>query len=176
MTGLTYEPPQSASADMTYAESEVRRLTDMLKLIAATDQAAGGNISEAEAWRQAQRLARDALRGAYVEGDTSSMDLFVCQEELRERDAMLSGLLDSIYKLDGHIQSTMILKGYVSNSVREWFNETKAGVTWERLEAWWADHKAQDEARRQAEAQAQACKREAALAKLTLQERKLLGV
>lgn len=103
-------------------------------------------------------------------------EIAVLKQELAERDAMLCGVLSSIYYLDGYIQTTMILKDYFSNSVREWFNETESGVTWERLQAWWADHKAQDEARKQAEAPAPALKREAALAKLTPEERKLLGV
>jgi hypothetical protein len=151
----------------------------MLKLIAATDQAAGGNISEAEAWKQAQRLARDALRGAYVEGDTSSMDLFVCQEELRERDAMLCAILSSIYFLDGYADASCKVNGACmpfSAAVEEWFDWKKSGVSWERVQAWWCDHKAQDEARRQAEAEELARKKAAALSKLTPEERALLGV
>jgi hypothetical protein len=103
-------------------------------------------------------------------------EIHVLQEELAERDAMLCGVLSSIYYLDGYIQTNMILKDYFSNSVREWFNETESGVTWERLQSWWADHKAQDEARKQAEAADREQKRAAVLAKLTPAERELLGV
>lgn len=103
-------------------------------------------------------------------------EIRVLQEELAERDAMLCGVLSSIYYLDGYIQTNMILKDYFSNSVREWFNETESGVTWERLEAWWAEHKEQDEARKRKEAVILAAKRAAALSKLTPAERELLGV
>ena len=103
-------------------------------------------------------------------------EIHVLQEELAEREAMLCGVLSSIYYLDGYIQTNMILKDYFSNSVREWFNETESGVTWERLEEWWAEHKAQDEARKQAEAADREQKRAAVLAKLTPAERELLGV
>jgi hypothetical protein len=176
MPWITYEPPQdktpqTASGDLIHAQNEVRRLMDMLKLIAAQDQAAGGNISEAEAWRSAQRLARDALRGAYVEGDTTHMDLYVAQEELRERDSMLCGvfrLLEEGFESHG---ITFYLQ-----AVLEKVDWAEAGVSMSRAQAWWTDHKAQGEARRKAEAEALARKREAALSKLTDEEREILGV
>ena len=103
-------------------------------------------------------------------------EIHVLQEELAEREAMLCGVLSSIYYLDGYIQTNMILKDYFSNSVREWFNETESGVTWERLETWWSAHLIQDEARKRKEEVILAAKRAAALAKLTPAERALLGV
>lgn len=103
-------------------------------------------------------------------------EIDVLRAELAERDAMLCGVLSSIYKLDGYIQNTMILQDYFSNSVGEWFNEAEAGVTWDSVQQWWTDHKLKDEARKAVEAAERERKREAALAKLTPEERALLGV
>jgi hypothetical protein len=44
------------------------------------------------------------------------------------------------------------------------------------MEAWWVSHREQDRARKAVEAEAQVRKREAALAKLTPEERALLGL
>lgn len=39
----------------------IGRLTTALRLVASQDEGCGGRVTEAEAWRSAQRIARDAL-------------------------------------------------------------------------------------------------------------------
>jgi hypothetical protein len=96
-------------------------------------------------------------------------EISVLREELSEREAMLCAILSSIYHLDGYIQKNMILKDYFSNAVREWFDETEAGVTWEQVESWWHEHKTKDQ-RRLDEV------RKNALSKLSSEERVALGL
>lgn len=106
-------------------------------------------------------------------------EIHVLQEELKEREAMLCGVLSSLFTLDGYWGSSCKVDGNdmgFSSAVREQFDETESGVSWDQVQAWWLNHRAQDEARRKAEADALAEKRAAALAKLTPAERELLGV
>lgn len=106
-------------------------------------------------------------------------EIRVLQEELKERDAMMCGVLSSLFTLDGYWGASCKVDGNnmgFSSAVRAHFDETESGVSWEQLESWWVDHRAQDEARRKAEAAALAAKRAAALCKLTPAEREILGV
>lgn len=66
-------------------------------------------------------------------------------------------------------------KQIMSFSVEE---QEEAGVTVEKLLSWWEDHRYKDAMRRKVEAEKRRdqAKRDAALAKLTDEERKLLGV
>ncbi len=60
----------------------------------------------------------------------------------------------------------------------ELFDYKEGGITREKLFAWWKAHKEEDAARREAERKAREIqeKRKAALAKLSKEEQKLLGV
>jgi hypothetical protein len=60
----------------------------------------------------------------------------------------------------------------------ELFDYKEGGITREQLFKWWAEHKEEDRQRREAARRARELqeKRKAALAKLTTEERKLLGV
>jgi hypothetical protein len=184
MPCITYDPePDRKSTTIVpalmHAESEVRRLMGVLTLIAATDQSAGGSFTEAECWRQARHLALKAIKGGDIRGDTTREQVWVLQEKLRERDAMLCGVLSSIHFLDGYLDAHIKIEGKTmlfSDAVREYFNEDEAGITWEQAMEWWTDHQEQDRVRREQEALEIARKREAALAKLTPEERTLLGI
>lgn len=106
-------------------------------------------------------------------------EIDVLRAELAERDAMLCGVLTAAYFLDGYLEAYIKINGeryLFSQSLYEWFNEAEVGFTWQVVEAWYADHKARDEARKAVEAAERARKREAVLAKLTPEERDLLGV
>lgn len=106
-------------------------------------------------------------------------EIHVLKQGLAEREAMLCGVLSSLYTLDGYWGASCKVEGKdmgFSSAVREQFDETESGVSWDQVQAWWLNHRAQDEARRKAEADALAEKRAVALAKLTPAERELLGV
>jgi hypothetical protein len=106
-------------------------------------------------------------------------EIDVLKQELAERDAMLCGVLSSMFELDGYLGAAISLDGAArkfSYCVQEYFDEREAGVSWAMMEAWWVSHREQDRARKAVEAEAQVRKREAALAKLTPEERALLGL
>lgn len=98
---------------------------------------------------------------------------------LKERDAMLCAVLSSIYTLDGYAGASCKVNDTsmpFSAAVVEWFDWEEAGVSWEQVMAWWTEHQEQDRVRREQEALEVERKREVALAKLTPEERKILGV
>ena len=75
------------------------------------------------------------------------------------------------------INSTLETLGYLEDILGR-INWDKAGVSKKQFMAWWSEHKKQDEARKRTEdaIRATEAKRLAALNKLTLEERALLGI
>lgn len=99
--------------------------------------------------------------------------------QIAQLEAMLCGVMSSISYLDGYNGATINMEGRTAGLyqlVHDNFNETESGVTWYQLEEWWAEHKAEDERRKAAEQVILAVKRRKALAKLTPEERALLGI
>jgi hypothetical protein len=99
--------------------------------------------------------------------------------QIAELEAMLCGLMSSLVYLEGYGCSAAPVaaarKG-VYDAVHDNFDETECGVTWQQLENWWTEHKAEDARRKAAEQVILAVQRRKALAKLTPAERELLGV
>lgn len=179
MPWITYESSDSLSSALYKSQSLVRALYDTLRLIADQDQAVGGRVTEAEAWRNAQKIARDTIKGSITAHGPLQEEIHVLTEELRERDAMLCAILSSIYFLDGYAAASCKVNDIsmpFSAAVEEWFDWEESGVSWEHLQAWWTAHQEQDCVRREQEALEVARKREAALAKLTPEEREILGL
>jgi len=59
-----------AAAELRRLHAQHEALLKALKLVAAQDQGCGGNVSEAEAWRAAQHIARAAI--AAVKGEENN--------------------------------------------------------------------------------------------------------
>lgn len=91
-------------------------------------------------------------------------EISVLKAKLEEREAMLCAVMSSV-------ERSMIAVELIDN-----INEQEAGVTREEIRAWFAEHKSKDAARRARELEEDARKREALLARLTPEERALLGV
>ncbi len=99
--------------------------------------------------------------------------------QIAELEAMLCGVLSSLAFLDRYGSARVQVEGMhigFYDVVRDYFDEAEAVVTWQQLEAWWEDHQLQDRLRKQAEQQAVEARKQAALAKLTPEERELLGL
>jgi hypothetical protein len=99
--------------------------------------------------------------------------------QIAELEAMLCGLMSSLAYLEGYdcsAASVAVARKGFYDTVHDNFDETECGVTWQQLEEWWTNHQLQDRLRKQAEQQAVEARKQAALAKLTPAERKLLGI
>lgn len=99
--------------------------------------------------------------------------------QIAELEAMLCGVLTTMAYLDGYNDASVQVNGnYFKfyDVIRDWFNEEESGVTWVQLENWWTEHKAADKRRKEAEQVILEVKRRTALAKLTSEERALLGL
>lgn len=105
-----------------------------------------------------RRRAQEAVTGALHE------EISVLKLELQEREAMLCGIL------------TAATCRRCMDDVRQAFDEREAGVTIERIFAWWKEHKRKDEERRQREAADREARKQEILTKLTPEERNILGV
>jgi len=97
--------------------------------------------------------------------------------QIAELEAMLCGVLtmlsNSPLSLDDNKgRPQMASLEHLLNKV-DW---NEVGITQESLMAWWAEHKAEDARRKAAEQVILAVKRRKALAKLTPEERALLGI
>lgn len=90
--------------------------------------------------------------------------------ELSDFEAVLCGLFTA---LEGKEQINDMLPLWLSNV--DW---KEAGVTRKKVETWWKKHKAADETRRKLEAalRKKAELKASALAKLTTEEREVLGI
>ena len=73
---------------------------------------------------------------------------------------------------------TAVEKGNNLEWVMAHFDAKEAGISMDEVDMWWAKHKAKDEIRRQLEREAKEreAKKNAALAKLTKEERAILGL
>lgn len=93
-------------------------------------------------------------------------------------EAMLCGVLSSLTTMQGYGYTVMADGGNqgIYDAVQNWFNEDESGVTWDQLEEWWLDHKAEDARRKAAEQAALEVRKQAALSKLTPEEREMLGL
>jgi hypothetical protein len=98
------------------------------------------------------------------------------QTKLAQRDAMLCGILSSVFALDGYIKSSMVSEDHFSSAVKNWFAEAEAGVTWDDVIQWWTAHQEQDRQREQDEAAQREQLRQELVNKLSSEERALLGV
>ncbi len=98
--------------------------------------------------------------------------------QIAELEAMLCGVLSSLTTMQGYGYTVMADGGSqgIYDATQNWFNEEESGVTWYQLENWWQDHQLQDRMRKEAEQQAVETRKQAALAKLTPEERELLGL
>lgn len=72
------------------------------------------------------------------------------------------------------IQQILINAAAVQDDPLAYINYQEAGITYEELEKWWKEHKALDAMHRKEELENKA--RKVALAKLTDEEKKLLGL
>ncbi len=126
-----------------------------------------------------EEIREGARRALNRQREPLQHEIDVLKQELAEREAMLCGVLSSMFELDGYLGAAISLDGAArkfSYCVQEYFDEREAGVSWAMMEAWWVSHREQDRARKAAQAEAHTRKREAALAKLTPEERALLGL
>ncbi len=98
--------------------------------------------------------------------------------QIAHLEAMLCGVLSSLITMQGYGYTVMSDGGSkgVYDATQDWFNEDESGVTWSYLEEWWADHQAEDARRKAAEEAALEARKQAALSKLTPEERELLGL
>jgi hypothetical protein len=99
--------------------------------------------------------------------------------QIAELEAMLCGVMRSLAYLEGYECSAAPVaaaRRAVYNAVHDNFDETECGVTWQQLEEWWEDHQERDAERRAQEAFALERRRREILARLTDEEREILGV
>lgn len=62
LTHWSEEQANLAAAELRRLHAEIERLRAALELVACQDQGCGGNVTEAEAWRSAQAIARATLK------------------------------------------------------------------------------------------------------------------
>ena len=114
---------------------------------------------------ESRRLREQAITGPLHE------EISVLKEELKEREAMLCGVF------------TVLENGFESHgitfylaAVLEQVNWKEAGVTMHATETWWEDHKERDAEQRAQEAAARERRRRDILARLSAEEREILGL
>ncbi len=127
-----------------------------------------------------QELAEDARRREQAITGPLHEEISVLKEELKEREAMLCGVLSALTGMDcaTHMILTsdqMPLK-IVRDAMPVWYDQHATGVSWLEVESWWEDHKERDAERRAQEAAARERRRRDILARLTDDEREILGV
>ena len=102
-------------------------------------------------------------------------EIGVLKAELAERESMLCGVMMALYRADGyHASQTGTFR--LVETMRDWFNEDEAGVSYDELQSWWTEHQKKDQERKAREAAELENRRRRALKKLTLEERVLLGL
>jgi hypothetical protein len=104
----------------------------------------------------------------------------VLTAELRERDAMLGGVLTALADIDdaAHMRLTsdnLPLK-ILSDAMPVWYPSRNNGRTWDDVNSWWLDHQVRDRARQEQEAWERDRKRKEILSRLTSEEREILGI
>lgn len=112
-----------------------------------------------------RRLAREAITGPL------HREIADLRHQLEEREAMLCavfGLLDNGFESHGIT--------FYLGAVLERVDWREAGVTRYDTENWWEDHKERDRERRHQEELAKERRRQEILARLTAEEREILGV
>lgn len=100
-------------------------------------------------------------------------------KSLNQRDAMLCGILRAIEEMDAMPFLSLQHDGKsrtLSSAVEDYYDCDEAGINWAAIKLWFADHKRKDEERRAMEAANQLALRERAMAKLTVEEQKALGL
>ena len=124
--------------------------------------------------REAARRHEQALTGPLHE------EIDRLKAKLAEREAMLCGVLTALTEIDAafhmEVRSDGMALNLVADAMPVWYDGSEAGVYWADVAAWWADHQARDRRRRAEEAQERERRRQQALAKLTAEDRKLLGI
>ena len=109
-----------------------------------------------------------------------SEELDVVKAELAERDAMLHGVLTALTEIDNaflmEVRSDGMLLKLLADVMPVWYDNTKSGVCWMDVQSWWLAHQEQDRRRREQEVQEREQRRQKVLAKLTAEERELLGI
>jgi len=126
-----------------------------------------------------EEIREGARRALNRQLEPLQAEIDMLKHDIAVREAMLCGVLSSMFDLDGYLGAAISLDGAArkfSYCVQEYFDEAEAGVSWAQLESWWVDHREQDRRRREAEAAILAARRAAALVKLTPEERELLGL
>jgi hypothetical protein len=113
--------------------------------------------TEQERRERAERARQDITGPLHEEIDC-------LKAELNEREAMLCAVLTCL-ETDGS-----------GEDVLAHLNEKEAGVTLGQIEAWFIEHKEKDRHRREAEKMIDELKKRAILARLTEEERRILGV
>jgi hypothetical protein len=103
----------------------------------------------------------------------------VLTAQLRERDAMLCGVLTALADIDdaAHMRLTsdnLPLK-ILSDAMPVWY-ERKSGVGWEEIDRWWNLHQIKDRLRLEQEVQERERKRQEILSRLSAEEREILGI
>lgn len=101
-------------------------------------------------------------------------EIDVLKLELAERDAMLDGVLTTLHLIDGVFYDGNSAE--VVPCLKKHLNAAPAGVTWDLIESWWADHKAKRRAREEKQAQELERRRQEILRRLTAEERDILGI
>lgn len=91
-------------------------------------------------------------------------EIDVLREKLRERDAMLCAVLTVVDRFGNFDLIACNL------------DAGEAGVSWDQISAWWQDHLERDAARREKEALRREQRRREILARLTNEEREILGL
>lgn len=108
--------------------------------------------------RRSKELARERRLAPLRE------EISVLGEKLRERDAMLCAVLTTIDRFGD-------LDLIACN-----LDAREAGVSWDQISAWWQDHLERDAERRHQEALRIEARRKEILARLTNEEREILGL
>jgi hypothetical protein len=127
-----------------------------------------------------EELAQEARRREQAITGPLHEEISVLKEELKEREAMLCGVLSALTEMDcaTHMILTsdqMPLK-IVRDAMPVWYDQHAAGVSWLEVQSWWEDHKERDAERRAQEAAQREIKRRAILARLSAEDREILGV
>jgi hypothetical protein len=108
-------------------------------------------------------------------------EIAVLRDELKEREAMLCGVLTALSSMDGGFDISVLdaddrKRELLRDLMPVWYDGREAGVCWSSVEAWWMAHQERDRHRRAVEAEEREAKKQRILARLTAEERDILGL
>jgi len=126
-----------------------------------------------------EELAESARRRDRALTGPLHEEIFVLKEELKERDAMLCGVLTALAAIDDAFHMRLTSDGQplnIGDALPVWYDGGESGVSWNAVNAWWLDHQEKDRLRREQQAHMREIKRREIMSRLSAEEREILGI